>query len=46
MRQILDKIGKLIKNFRSTKLIEYPAGYLDDPIVRMRDYDIGAAKDG
>jgi hypothetical protein len=46
MKQLLDKIGKLINNFRSTKLIEYPAGSLDDPIVRTQYYDIGEAKDG
>ncbi len=46
MKKILDKIGKLINNFRSTKLIEYPAGSLDDPIVRTQYYDIGEAKDG
>ena len=46
MKQLLDKIGKLINNFRSTKLIEYPAGSLDDPIVRTQNYDLGEAKDG
>ena len=46
MKKLLDKIGKLINNFRSTKLIEYPAGSLDDPIVRTQNYDLGEAKDG
>jgi hypothetical protein len=46
MKNILDKIGKILRTFVATKLVEYPAGSLDNPIVRTQNYDLGEATDG
>lgn len=46
MKNILDKIGKILRTFVATKLVEYPVGSLDNPIVRTKDYDLGEAKNG